>query len=130
MTAESATKPTPARYDQWLPPLDSGSITLRGNHANNPSIINQQGIIHCSPKIFLGRRFQYQGLDYEPISYGDVTTILLTTHDLSIDIPSVDLTQGEINHLEESKRKVLSDAHAKVQMIEGKIQSLRCIEHK
>ncbi|EEQ12705.1 hypothetical protein yfred0001_42770 [Yersinia frederiksenii ATCC 33641] len=26
VTAESATKPTPARYDQWLPPLDAKII--------------------------------------------------------------------------------------------------------
>jgi len=94
-----------------------------------PSSINKVLFI-AAQKYFWEEDFSIRVLDYEPIRNDDVTTILLTTHDLSIDIPSVDLTQGEINHLEESKRKILSDAHAKVQVIEGKIQSLRCIEHK
>ena len=51
--------------------------------------------------------------------------------DVELDIPDdFDPRPQQIAALEEQRRKAKADHEALMNMIEGKIQSLRCIEHK
>ncbi|OON39636.1 hypothetical protein BTJ39_13385 [Izhakiella australiensis] len=74
--------------------------------------------------------FHIRITDYEP-SYNDKTlTILLTTHEVSVDIPSMDLTHAEIESMEKMKADIANKTEGKIRLIDEQIQTLRSIENK
>ncbi|PIJ51972.1 hypothetical protein BL250_03140 [Erwinia sp. OLTSP20] len=93
-----------------------------------PTSINKKLFI-AAQKYTWENEFSIRVMDYDPPDNENVTTVLLTTLDISIDIPSVNLTQCEIDGLEKMKSRIVTDSQMRIKEIEEKIQSLRCIEH-
>lgn len=55
---------------------------------------------------------------------------LVGTKEVTLDIPQIDLENGEVAELSKNKSKILSDANLKVKGIEEKIKSLIYIDNK
>lgn len=87
-----------------------------------PTLINKKLFIAAQKyKYTWEKEFSIRIMNYDLPDNKNIITVLLTTLGISIDIPSINLTQCEIDGLERIKSK---------KEIDEKIQSLRCIEHK
>lgn len=81
------------------------------------------------PKYMANPEFFYSHIDMH--TYGDETYATIKEVDFELVIPDdFDPRQQQIAALERQHQKAMADYELLMNTIEGKIQSLRCIEHK
>ena len=74
--------------------------------------------------------------DYSILFSGtDISSIgseytLLGSKEVTLDVPQIDLDNGEVANLSKLKSQILADAHLKVKDIDEKIKSLKFIDTK
>ncbi|MBU9809283.1 hypothetical protein ACE2AK_04015 [Rahnella perminowiae] len=74
--------------------------------------------------------------DYSILFSGtDISSIgseytLLGSKEVTLDVPQIDLDNGEVANLSKLKSQILADAHLKVKDIDEKIKSLMFIDTK
>ncbi|MBU9818189.1 hypothetical protein J1781_25510 [Rahnella sp. C60] len=74
--------------------------------------------------------------DYSILFSGtDISSIgseytLLGSKEVTLDVPQIDLDNGEVANLSKLKSQILADAHLKVKDIDEKIKSLKFIDNK